>query len=87
MFENLLNPLLNPLLGLHPLFSLIILSFFISLIITLVYKAMTDQDLMKQLKAETKEFQKEMKELKDHPKKMMAVQKKSMQTKYNLSTV
>ena len=80
MFENLLNPILNPLLGMHPLFSLIILSFFISLIITLVYKAMTDQDLMKQLKAEMKEFQKEMKELKDHPEKMMAVQKKAMQT-------
>ena len=47
MFENLLNPLLNPLLGIHPFFSLIILSFFISLIITIVYKAMTDQDLMK----------------------------------------
>ena len=80
MFENLLNPLLNPLLQIHPLFSLIILSFFISLIITLVYKAMTDQDLMKQLKAEMKEFQKEMKELKDHPEKMMSVQKKAMQT-------
>jgi uncharacterized membrane protein (DUF106 family) len=80
MFENLLNPILNPLLVLHPLWSLLILSFLISLIITLIYKAMTDQDLMKQLKSETKEFQKEMKELKDHPKKMMAVQKKAMQT-------
>ncbi len=41
---------------------------------------MTDQDLMKQLKAEMKEFQKETKELKDHPEKMMDVQKKAMQT-------
>ena len=80
MFENLLNPVLNPLLILHPLWTLLILSFLISLIITLIYKAMTDQDLMKQLKAETKEFQKEMKELKDHPEKVMAVQKKAMQT-------
>ena len=80
MFENLLNPILNPLLGMHPIWTLLILSFLISLIITLIYKAMTDQDLMKQLKAETKEFQKEMKELKDHPEKMMKVQKKAMQT-------
>jgi uncharacterized membrane protein (DUF106 family) len=80
MFETLMNPILNPLLELHPLWVLIILSFLISLIITLIYKAMTDQDLMKQLKAETKEFQKEMKELKDHPEKLMAVQKKAMQT-------
>jgi uncharacterized membrane protein (DUF106 family) len=80
MFENLLNPILNPLLLLHPLWILLILSFLISLIITLIYKAMTDQDLMKQLKSETKEFQKEMRELKDHPEKMMAVQKKAMQT-------
>ena len=80
MFETLLNPILNPLLVLHPLWSLLILSFFISLIITLIYKAMTDQDLMKRLKAEMKEFQKETKELKEHPEKMMAVQKKAMQT-------
>ena len=37
MFENLINPLLSPLLGMHPLFSLLILSFFISLIFSLAW--------------------------------------------------
>lgn len=81
MFENLLNPILNPILAsVHPLIFTISISLLISLIITIIYKLMTDQDLMKQLKAEMKEFQKEMKELKNHPEKMMAIQKKSMET-------
>jgi len=81
MFENLLNPILNPFLAsVHPLIFTISISLLISLIITIIYKLMTDQNLMKQLKAEMKEFQKEMKELKDHPEKMMSVQKKAMET-------
>jgi uncharacterized membrane protein (DUF106 family) len=80
MFENLLNPLFAPLLLLPPWLSIAILSLLVSLIITLIYRAMTDQNLMKQLKDEMKEFQKEMKELKAHPEKAMAVQKKAMET-------
>ena len=80
VFENFLNPILGPLLNLPTLWAVIILSFFISLIITVVYKYTTNQDLMKQLKVEMKEFQKEIKELKKEPEKAMQVQKKSMQT-------
>lgn len=80
MFENLLNPVFAPLLMLPPWLAIAILSLLVSLIITLIYKAMTDQSLMKQLKDEMKEFQKEMKELKAHPEKAMAVQKKAMET-------
>ena len=80
VFENLLNPIFGPLLNLPTLWAVIILSFFISLIITVVYKYTTNQDLMKQLKGEMKEFQKEIKELKKEPEKAMQVQKKSMQT-------
>jgi len=58
----------------------ILLSFLISLIITLIYKYTTDQNLMRRLKEEMKEFQKEIKELKKEPEKAMQVQKKSMQT-------
>lgn len=76
----LLDPILNPLLQLPVLWSIILLSFIIALIISVIYKFTTDQDLMKRLKGEMKEFQKEMKELKDHPEKMMEVQKKAMQT-------
>ena len=80
VFENLLNPVFGPLLNLPTLGAVILLSFLISLIITIVYKFTTDQNLMKQLKDEMKEFQKEIKELKKEPEKAMQVQKKSMQT-------
>ena len=60
VFENILNPIFFPLLSLPTLWAVIILSFLISLIITIIYKYTTDQNLMKQLKEEMKEFQKEM---------------------------
>ena len=80
VFENILNPIFSPLLNLPTLWAVVILSFLISLVITLVYKFTTNQNLMKQLKEEMKEFQKEIKELKQDPAKAMQVQKKSMQT-------
>ena len=75
VFENFLNPILGPLLNLPTLWAVIILSFLISLIITVVYKYTTNQDLMKQLKGEMKEFQREVKELKKEPDRAMTVQK------------
>ena len=80
MFENLLNPVFDPLLSLPMIWVVVIMAFIITLLITFIYKFTTNQDLMKDLKAELKEFQKEMKELRSEPQKMMAVQKKSMQT-------
>jgi len=81
MFENLLDPVLNPLLNvMHPLLVTILLALLISVVVTLLYKLLTDQKLMKQLKGEMKELQKEMKLLKDNPEKMMTVQKKAMET-------
>ncbi|HLC64934.1 MAG TPA: EMC3/TMCO1 family protein [Candidatus Nanoarchaeia archaeon] len=80
VFEKLLDPVLSPLLGLPPILIMLILSLVISLIITLIYKYTTNQSLMKQLKDEIKEFQRQMKELKHDPSKMMEVQKKAMQT-------
>ncbi len=80
VFENLLNPIFNPLLNLPTLWALIFLSFLISLIITLITKYATDQNLMKSLKEEIKQLQAEMKELKKEPEKAMQVQKQVMQT-------
>jgi len=78
--SNLLDPVLRPLLNLHIFWVVAILSTGISLIITIVYKLMTDQNLMKQLKDEMKELQNEMKELRNNPEQMMEVQRKAMQT-------
>src|SRR3989344_2060351 len=80
VFENLLNPVFAPLLNLPTLWAVILLSFLISLIITIIYKYTTDQNLMKSLKEEMKEMQKEMKELRNNPEKAMQVQKKVMKT-------
>tara|TARA_Y100000310_G_scaffold253220_1_gene260055 strand:+ start:1937 stop:2683 length:747 start_codon:yes stop_codon:yes gene_type:complete len=87
VFENVLDPIFSPLLNLPTLWAVIILSFFISLIITLIYKYVTDQNLMKQLKEEMKEFQKQIKELKKEPEKAMQVQKQSMKTNMKYMTL
>ena len=79
-FESLLNPVFSPLLNLPPFWSILIITLFISLIVTLIYKYTTDQNLMKRLKEELKEFQKEVKELKSNPEKAMKVQKRMMET-------
>lgn len=81
---SFLNPALDtvfgPLLNLSYFWAILILSLLISVVITLIYKYTTNQNLMKDLKMEIKAFQKQMKELKHDPKQMMAVQKKAMET-------
>lgn len=78
--SSILDPIMNPILALHPLFAIILISLVIAVVMTLVYKWMTDQTLMKTLKEDIKKFQKQMKELKSEPAKAMEVQKKAMQT-------
>lgn len=83
VFDAFVNPVLDPVLGpllrLGPLPAVLIISFLISLLITIVYKLATDQNLMKELKTELKELQAEMKSLKHDPQKAMEVQKKAME--------
>ncbi len=79
-FYEFLSPVMDPLMGALPSpYNLLLVSFLITGTITLVYKFLTDQNLMKELKTEMKDLQKEMKQLKDHPEKMMAVQKQVME--------
>jgi len=77
--NDILDPIFLPLLNLPTLWAIIILSFLISLIITVIYKYTTNQNLMKQLKDEMKAFQRQIKELKGEPERAMKVQKQSMQ--------
>jgi uncharacterized membrane protein (DUF106 family) len=79
VFESLLDPVFSPLLRLPPLAAIIIISLVIAVIIVVVYKFMTNQKEMKEMKEQIKGCQKEMKELRHDPKAMMAVQKKAMQ--------
>ena len=77
--QSFLDPVLNPLLGLSPLIIVAVMSFVITVLITIIYKFTTKQDLMKQLKEEMKELQKASKELRSDPAKAMDVQKKAME--------
>ncbi len=72
--------MLDFLLKIHPTILIVSVSILISVIMVAVYKYMTDQNLMKQLKDEIKELQAEMKTLKDNPTKMADVNKKAMET-------
>ncbi len=72
--------MLESLLQIHPTLLIIIVSVIISVIMVIVYKYMTDQNLMKQLKDEIKELQTEMKTLRDNPGKMSEVNKRAMET-------
>lgn len=79
VFENLLDPIFNPLLKMPPVLAILLISVIITIIITLVYKFTTDQNKMKNLKKEMKEYQKKIKTLsKEDPKKAMAIQQEAM---------
>ncbi|MBI2656005.1 DUF106 domain-containing protein [Candidatus Woesearchaeota archaeon] len=79
-YYDFLNIAFAPLLKLPTLLAIIILSFLISLLIILITKYMTNQETMKNLKYEMKSYQKQMKELKGNPAKMMEMQKKAMES-------
>ncbi|MBW3017435.1 DUF106 domain-containing protein, partial [Candidatus Woesearchaeota archaeon] len=75
---SVLDPVLNPLLNLQPIWVIIIISLSITVIMTFIYKLLTNQVLMKSLKDEMKHLQKEVKEFGKHPEKLAAAQKKIM---------
>ena len=79
MFEAIVNPILSPLLKLNPLFGIVIISFILTLFITLIHKLVTNQEVMKGLKKDMKDHQDEMKKHKSDPKKVMEIQKKVME--------
>ena len=78
ILDPVFNPLLLPLVNSSPIWGIVVLAFLISLIITVVYKYTTNQELMKELKGKQKAFSGRMKELKDNPTEMMKVQKEAM---------
>lgn len=77
VFESILDSVLGPLLKLPGLLTIFILSFLITIFITLVQKFTTDQNRLKQIKEEMKTIQKRMKDEKD-PQEKMRLQKESM---------
>ena len=69
---------MDNLLGLPPALLIVIVSAAIALVSTLVYKYMTDQNLIKTLRADIKKYQLQMREHKTNPEKVMEIQKQMM---------
>ncbi|HLD33121.1 MAG TPA: EMC3/TMCO1 family protein [Candidatus Nanoarchaeia archaeon] len=77
--ETIFNPVLNPILQLlGPFWALLVISFVLSLIATIVYKYATNQSEMKRLREDMKEHQKKMRESKDNPDALIDLQKQAM---------
>ena len=79
VLNNFFNLIFGWAVNISPLTGMIVISFILTLIVTLVYKWTTDQVMMKSLKDELKQHQKEMKDHKGDPKKMMEIQGKAME--------
>lgn len=74
-----LDPSVGKILDWNKTFGLIIITLILSFIMNLVQKYGTDQETLKQIKADQKELQKEMKEYKDNPEKIMELNKKQLE--------
>jgi uncharacterized membrane protein (DUF106 family) len=62
----------------NPVLGILVVSFVISLLVTLVYKYTINQEQMKELKKRQKETQEKIKSHKDKPEKMMELNKELM---------
>lgn len=78
--------IIDQLISMPALYSVLIISFVVSLFINIVYKFMTDQKRLKEIREEIKLHQKRMKELRDDPKKLMEVQKDAMKIQMEMFT-
>jgi len=62
-----------------PKISIIVLSFLVTLFITIVTYFMTDRERMKEIKTKQKELRKEIKNHRDNPQKMLELNKQMME--------
>jgi uncharacterized membrane protein (DUF106 family) len=72
-----LDPTAGALLNWNLTQGMILLIFILSVIMTLAQKYATDQEALREMKKEQKILQEEMKKYKEHPEKMMELQKES----------
>jgi len=78
MFDKFFNLTLGWAINLPSPWNIITISFILTFIITLLYKLLTDQVLLKELKNQVKKYQKEMRNHKYDAQKLMELQKKAM---------
>ena len=78
-FLGLLNPIFFPLVNINEMFGIAIIALFVSILVSLAHKHMTDQHVMKQLKADMKKLQKKMRDQKKNPEQMLAIQQEMLE--------
>ena len=78
-YYDFLNVVFAPLLNLPLWLAIIILSFIISVLVIVITKYASNQKLMKELKDQLKDHQKQIKESKNNPSRAMELQKKAME--------
>ncbi len=71
-----LDPTVGILLNWNLTFGMTVIIILIAILMTLVQKYGTDQKTLREMKKEQKELQAEIKKVKEHPEKMMELQKK-----------
>jgi uncharacterized membrane protein (DUF106 family) len=76
--HSVLTPTLGALLAYNHYIGMIFVAILVNLIITLLQKVTIDKETMKEVKAEQKEIKKEMKKYKDHPEKLMEINKRQI---------
>ncbi len=69
VLDDFFNGIFGGLISYNPLYALLLISFLITLVITLVYKFFTNQKELKRVKEESKELRNRMKENKGNPEK------------------
>ena len=77
VLEGFFNTIFGKVIEASPLGGLVLVAFILTLLSSLAYKWLTDQEKMKSLKEELKEHQKMMKESKDNQERL-DLQKKAM---------
>ncbi len=79
MASSFLDPVLGWLLYIHPALAIFLISLILSILTTLTIKFLTNQKLMKQMRIEQKDLQKEMKEHRNNPKKLTKINSRFME--------
>jgi len=80
MFDDFFNWVFGSIINnLSPFWSVVVISMILTLLVTLAYKFLTNQQEIKKLKGESKELRKQMKDHKENEDKRLEIQKKSME--------
>lgn len=79
IFDPIMDPVFGMLLKLPPFWGIFIITFIVTLITTLIYKKMTNQEHLKNLKEEMKDLSKQMKASASDQAKLVELQKIQMQ--------